>query len=61
MNTFHVSLTVHRRKLLGSWTTSLLKLVDCYTAKLENRYTARLEDRFTAKLENRYTTRLVDR
>ena len=49
-NTFHVSLTIDRRKLLGSWTTSLLKLVDCYTAKLENRYTARLVDCFTAKL-----------
>ena len=61
MNAFHVSLIVDRQKLLGSWTTSLLKLVDCYTAKLENRYTTRLEDRFTSKLENRYTARLVDR
>ena len=56
-----MSLTVDWQKLLSLWTTSLLKLVDCYTAKLKNRYTARLVDCFTANLENRYTARLVDR
>ena len=74
-NTFHVSLTVDRRKLLSSWTTALLSswtasplssrtaspLEDRLTAKLEDRFTTKLEDRFTAKLEDRFTAKLVDR
>ena len=59
-NTFHVSLTVDRRKLLSSWTTSLL---NSWTATPLSSRTATplvlLVDRFTAKLENRYTASLA--